>query len=48
MGLDLLSIETALQTVTNNIDENMERQRLSLVLLLDLSKAFDSVSLTSS
>ena len=39
-----LSTETALLMVTNKIYENMEEKKISLLLLLDLSKAFDSVS----
>ena len=39
-----LSTETALLTVTNKIYENIEEKKISLLLLLDLSKAFDSVS----
>ena len=38
-----LSTETALLKVTNRIYENMENRKISLLLLLDLSKAFDSV-----
>ena len=38
-----LSIETALLTVTNKIYENIGNRKISLLLLLDLSKAFDSV-----
>ena len=38
-----LSTETALLTVTNKIYENIENKKISLLLLLDLSKAFDSV-----
>ena len=39
-----LSTETALLTITNKIYENIEHKKISLLLLLDLSKAFDSVS----
>ena len=39
-----LSTETALLTITNKIYENIEDRKISLLLLLDLSKAFDSVS----
>ena len=39
-----LSTETALLTVTNKIYENIENRKISLLLLLDLSKAFDSVN----
>ena len=38
-----LSTETALLKVTNKIYENIESNKISLLLLLDLSKAFDSV-----
>ena len=38
-----LSTETALLKVTNKIYENIENKKLSLLLMLDLSKAFDSV-----
>ena len=38
-----LSTETALLKVTNKIYENIESKKISLLLLLDLSKAFDSV-----
>ena len=38
-----LSTETALLTVTDKIYENIENKKISLLLLLDLSKAFDSV-----
>lgn len=38
-----LSTETALLRVTNKIYENIENRKISLLLLLDLSKAFDSV-----
>ena len=38
-----LSTETALLKVTNKIYENTENRKISLLLLLDLSKAFDSV-----
>ncbi|MEL6989478.1 MAG: reverse transcriptase family protein, partial [Bacteroidota bacterium] len=39
-----LSTETALLTVTEKIYRNIDEKKLSLLLLLDLSKAFDSVS----
>ena len=39
-----LSTETALLTITNQIYENIDQKKISLLLLLDLSKAFDSVS----
>ena len=39
-----LSTETALLTVTNKIYENIDNKKISLLLLLDLSKAFDSVN----
>ncbi len=39
----MLSIETALPTVTNTIYSNMDEKKLSLITLCDLSKAFDSV-----
>ena len=39
-----LSTETALLTVTNSLYENIEKKKISLLILLDLSKAFDSVS----
>ncbi|MEL6988474.1 MAG: reverse transcriptase family protein [Bacteroidota bacterium] len=39
-----LSTETALLTITNKIYENIENKKVSLLLLLDLSKAFDSVN----
>ena len=38
-----LSTETALLKVTNQIYANIENRKISLLLLLDLSKAFDSV-----
>ena len=38
-----LSTETALLKITNKIYSNIENKRISLLLLLDLSKAFDSV-----
>ena len=38
-----LSTETALLKITNKIYENMDNKKISLLLLLDLSKAFDSV-----
>ncbi len=38
-----LTTETALITLTNNLYSNMDNEKLSLVTLLDLSKAFDSV-----
>ena len=39
-----LSTETALMQVTDRIYDNIDRNKISLLLLLDLSKAFDSVS----
>ena len=39
-----LSTETALLKVTNKIYENIDAKKISLLILLDLSKAFDSVS----
>ena len=39
-----LSTETALMKVNEHIYENIDKQKISLLLLLDLSKAFDSVS----
>lgn len=39
-----LSTETALIKVTNKIYENMDRNKISLLTLCDLSKAFDSVN----
>ena len=44
LAFDQISTETALLTVTNKIYENMENRKISLLLLLDLSKAFDSVN----
>ena len=38
-----LSTETALTTVANKLYTNIENKKLSLITLLDLSKAFDSV-----
>ncbi len=38
-----LSTESALTTVTNDIFNNMDNKRISLLTLCDLSKAFDSV-----
>ena len=38
-----LSTESALLTVTNKIYENIDNKKISLLMLLDLSKAFDSV-----
>ena len=38
-----LSTETALLKVTDKIYENIENKKISLLLMLDLSKAFDSV-----
>ncbi len=38
-----LSTETALITLTNKLYSNMDNKKQSLVTLLDLSKAFDSV-----
>ncbi len=39
-----LSTETALLTVTNTIYSSMDDKKLSLLILCDLSKAFDSVN----
>ena len=39
-----LFTETALLTVTNKICENIDNRKISLLLLLNLSKAFDSVN----
>lgn len=39
-----LSTETALLKVNQHIYDNIDNQKVSLILLLDLSKAFDSVS----
>lgn len=39
-----LSTETALLKVSNTMYENIEEKKISLLMLLDLSKAFDSVS----
>ena len=39
-----LSTETALLTITNKIYENTDNRKISLLLLLDLLKAFDSVN----
>ena len=39
-----LSTETALMKVTDKLYENIDKKKVSLLLLLDLSKAFDSVS----
>ena len=39
-----LSTETALLTVTDRLYRNIDRKKISLLLLLDLSKAFDSVN----
>ena len=38
-----LSTETALLKVNEQIYDNIDKQKVSLLLLLDLSKAFDSV-----
>ena len=38
------STETALLKVQNNILKNMDNQRVTIMLLLDLSAAFDTVS----
>ena len=38
-----LSTETALLKINEHIYSNMDKQKISLLLLLDLSKAFDSV-----
>ena len=39
-----LSTETALMKVTEKIYDNIDKKNISLLLLLDLSKAFDSIS----
>lgn len=39
-----LSTETALIKVTEKLYSNMENKKISLLILLDLSKAFDSIS----
>ena len=39
-----LSTETALLAITEKIYENMDNNKISLLSLLDLSKAFDSVN----
>ena len=39
-----LSTESALMQVTDKLYDNIEKKKVSLLLLLDLSKAFDSVS----
>jgi len=39
-----LSTETALLQITNNIYENIDNNRINLLTLCDLSKAFDSVN----
>ena len=39
-----LSTETALLKLTENIYRNIDEKKISLLILLDLSKAFDSVS----
>ena len=39
-----LSTETALLKLSDKIYNNMENKKMSLLLLLDLSKAFDSVN----
>ncbi len=39
-----LSTETALTVMTNKIYENMDKKQISLLMLCDLSKAFDCVS----
>ena len=39
-----LSTETALQTLTNKLFDNIDKHKISLITLCDLSKAFDSVS----
>ena len=38
-----LSTETALMKINEHIYSNIDTQNISLLLLLDLSKAFDSV-----
>ena len=39
-----LSTETALLELSNNVYYNIDKKKISLLLLLDLSKAFDSVN----
>ena len=39
-----LSTETALLKINEHICKNIDNQKISLLVLLDLSKAFDSVS----
>ena len=39
-----LSTQTALSTISDKIFDNMDKKKISLLLLLDLSKAFDSVN----
>ena len=39
-----LSTETALATITDDIYDNMDNRKITLLTLCDLSKAFDSVS----
>ena len=39
-----LSTETALLTITDRLYRNIDNKKISLLLLLDLSKAFDSVN----
>ena len=39
-----LSTETALLKISDKIYDNMDKKKMSLLLLLDLSKAFDSVN----
>ena len=39
-----LSTETALMKINERVYDNIDKQEISLLLLLDLSKAFDSVS----
>ena len=39
-----LSTETALMKVTEKLYDDIDNKKISLIMLLDLSKAFDSVS----